>query len=293
MTNTSIQSAGILYIVATPIGNLSDLTRRAVDVLGQVALVAAEDTRRAGRLLEHLGLDKPQVSLHEHNEESQTAKLIDTLRGGRDIALVSDAGTPLISDPGLRLVRAAAAAGVSIVAVPGPSAVTAALSVAGLPTDRFAFEGFLPRRTQQRRSRLAELAADPRTLVFFEAVHRLGATMSDMVDIFGGGRPAALVRELSKLNEQVSRASLSAVAAELGRSIPLRGEFVIVVGGAAPRAADDAEIVRTYELLAKELPPARAVALCARITGRPRNAVYALTRATTAAQAMDDTCEPK
>jgi 16S rRNA (cytidine1402-2'-O)-methyltransferase len=290
VTNTSSESTGILYIVATPLGNLADLSSRAAEVLRAAALVAAEDTRRTSRLLSHLGLEKPQLALHEHNEELQTAKLIEALTSGRDVALVSDAGTPLISDPGLRLVRAAAAAGLGVVAVPGPSAVTAALSVAGLPTDRFAFEGFLPRRSRQRRVRLAELEAEPRTLVFFEAVHRLEDTLADMVEVFGGERPAVLARELSKLHEQVSRGRLADLAAAVGREIPLRGEFVIVVGGAAPRTAEDAEVVRIYELIAKELPPARAVALCARISGRPRNAVYALTRAREASD--EGTCGP-
>ena len=171
-------------------------------------------------------------------------------------------------------------AAIPVVAIPGPSAVTAALSVAGLPTDRFVFEGFLPRRSAARRERLRELAADSRTLVCFEAVHRIEATLADCVEIFGAGRSAALCRELTKLHEQVARGSLEELRAELGRGIPLLGEFVIVVEGrTAPAALDDAEVVRLYEMLVTELPPARAVALCAKITGRSRNAVYALTRA--------------
>ena len=280
MANASAKSAGTLYIVATPIGNAGDLGARAREVLQTAAIIAAEDTRRAGQLLARIGAERPIVSLHEHNEIKQIARLIGELELGRSIALVSDAGTPLISDPGLKLVQAAIGAAISVVTIPGPSAMTAALSVAGLPTDRFVFEGFLPRRGGARRERLRELAVEPRTLVFFEAVHRIEATLADLAAIFGAGRVAALCRELTKLHEQVARGSLAELREGLGRGIPLLGEFVIVVAGrAAPAAPGDAEVVRLYELLVTELPPARAVALCAKITGRSRNAVYALTRA--------------
>jgi 16S rRNA (cytidine1402-2'-O)-methyltransferase len=280
VANASTQSAGTLYIVATPIGNARDLGARARDVLQEAAIVAAEDTRRTLQLLARIGAERPLVSLHEHNETAQIQRLIDELGNGRSIALVSDAGTPLISDPGLKLVQAAIAAAIKVVAIPGPSAVTAALAVAGLPTDRFVFEGFLPRRTAPRRERLRELAAEARTLVLFEAVHRIEATFADLVEIFGAGRRAALCRELTKLHEQVARGSLAELRALLGRDVPLLGEFVIVVEGhTSPVATGDAEVVRLYELLAAELPPGRAVALCAKITGRSRNAVYALTRA--------------
>ena len=280
MANASAQSAGTLYIVATPIGNAGDLAARARDVLQAAAIVAAEDTRRTGQLLARIGVERPILSLHEHNESAQIRRLIGELESGRSIALVSDAGTPLISDPGLKLVQAAIGAAIPVVTIPGPSAVTAALSIAGLPTDRFVFEGFLPRRGAARRERLRELAVESRTLVLFEAVHRIEATLADLVEIFGDGRSAAICRELTKLHEQVARGSLAELRAELGRSIPLLGEFVIVVEGQnAPAAPGDAEVVRLYELLAAELPPARAVALSAKITGRSRNDVYALTRA--------------
>jgi 16S rRNA (cytidine1402-2'-O)-methyltransferase len=280
VTNTSTESGGTLYIVATPIGNLDDLSPRAGAVLGAAALIAAEDTRRCSRLLAHLGVERRLLSLHEHNEDARTVEVLAELAAGRDVALVSDAGTPLISDPGLHLVQAAAAAGFAVVGIPGPSAVTAALSVAGLATDRFAFEGFLPRKAAQRRSRLAELAHEPRTQVFFEAVHRIGATLADMAGAFGADRPAAIARELSKLHEQVARGTLAELAAGLGSAIPLKGEFVVIVGGdKAAIGVDDTEISRVYALLAAELPPARAVALTARICGRSRNEVYALTRA--------------
>ena len=279
MANSSAKSAGILYVVATPIGNVADLGLRAREVLQAASIVAAEDTRHTGQLLVRIGAARPIVSLHEHNEAAQIGRLIGELELGRSIALVSDAGTPLISDPGLKLVQAAIDAGIPVVTIPGPSAVTAALSVAGLPTDRFVFEGFLPRRAAARRERLRELAAESRTLVFFEAVHRIEATLGDFVEIFGAGRSAVLCRELTKVHEQVERGNLAELRESLGGSVPLLGEFVIVVeGGPAPAAPGDAEVVRLYELLVTELPPARAVALCAKITGRPRNAVYALTR---------------
>ena len=266
MANANSESHGILYVVATPIGNLADLGARAAEVLGRVDLIAAEDTRRAGRLLVHLGVQRELLPLHEHNEADQSAKLLRLLEGGGAVALISDAGTPLISDPGLKLVAAANAIGIRVVSVPGPSAVTAALSVSGLPTDRFVFEGFLPRRSARRRERLAEMAAEPRTIVFFEAVHRVEATLADMVAIFGGERRATLARELTKLHEQVLTASLAELGAALGDEVPLRGEFVLVVAGAAGNpGADDDEVRRIYALLAAALPPADAVALCAKI----------------------------
>lgn len=280
MTNSSSESAGILYVIATPIGNLADLGARAKEVLAAADLVVAEDTRRGGRLLEHLGLDKKITSLHEHNEDTRTPKLLSELKRGRRLALISDAGTPLVSDPGLKLVAGARAEGLAVVAVPGPSAVTAALSVAGLPTDRFVFEGFLPRRQKQRIARLEALNHEPRTLVLFEAVHRIESTLDDMITVFGGGRRAVLARELTKLHEQVEGGTLGELRAALGTRLPLLGEFVIVVAGApTPVAADDEEIRRVYAALLEELPPSRAVALCARITGRSRNDVYSLTRA--------------
>jgi 16S rRNA (cytidine1402-2'-O)-methyltransferase len=279
VANARTESAGNLYVVATPIGNLSDLSARAREVLGMVDLVAAEDTRRAGKLMQHLGLDRRLVSLHEHNEQEQVARLVSELGQGRSIALISDAGTPLISDPGLRLVATAQATGIDVVSIPGPSAVTAALSISGLATDRFAFEGFLPRKRQRRRDRLETLRTEPRTLVFFESVHRISATFEDLVAVFGAERRAALARELTKLHEQLMAGSIGDIAAALGTEVPLLGEFVIVVAGAdsEPMAGDE-EILRVYRLLAEALPPSRAAALCAKITGRPRSEIYALTR---------------
>jgi 16S rRNA (cytidine1402-2'-O)-methyltransferase len=230
--------------------------------------------------MQHLGLDKKLLSLYEHNEDAQTVRLLGELQAGRKIALISDAGTPLISDPGLKLVASAKDCGISVVSVPGPSAITAALSVSGLATDRFVFEGFLPRRPQQRRRRLEQLATESRTIVLFEAVHRIEAAVKDLQAIFGGERMATIARELTKLHEQVVTATLTELTTLLGSDVPLLGEFVVVVAGAsAAAAADDAEIVRVYQLLSDDLPPARAVAICAKICGRSRNDVYALTRA--------------
>ena len=280
MTNSSSESAGLLYVIATPIGNLADLGSRARDALDAVDLVVAEDTRRAGRLLAHLGLKKKLWSLHDHNEDEQTPKLLAELERGRRLALISDAGTPLISDPGLKLVAGARARGLTVVGVPGASAVTAALSVAGLPTDRFVFEGFLPRRQKQRRTRLEALAPESRTLVFFEAVHRIEAALDDMIEAFGPERRAVLARELTKLHEQVIDGTLGEIRAALGVGMPLLGEFVIVVAGTdESQTAGDDEVRHLYRLLVAEIAPSRAVALCARITGRSRNEVYALTRA--------------
>jgi 16S rRNA (cytidine1402-2'-O)-methyltransferase len=280
VTKASVESAGTLYIVATPIGNLADLSPRASEVLGQCALIAAEDTRRTGALLQRVGINVRLVSLHEHNEAAQTSRLLELLDSGQDLAVVSDAGTPLISDPGLRLVAAAAAQGIVVTPVPGPSAVTAALSVSGLATDRFVFEGFLPRRAGKRRTRLAELAGETRTLVFFEAVHRIREAIADMCAAFGPSRRAVVARELTKLHEQIVRAPLGELVSKLGEEVPLLGEFVVVVAGAeADEAGDPHEIRRVFGLLAETMSRGEAVALCARITGRPRNEVYDLTRA--------------
>lgn len=254
------------------------MSPRAAETLGRVAIVAAEDTRRTGRLLLHFDARPRLLACHEHNEADVVRTLLEALDAGSDVALVSDAGTPLISDPGWRLVRAAREQGFDVLTVPGPSAVTAALSVSGLPTDRFAFEGFLPRKPAQRRDRLETLAADPRTLVFFEAVHRIEASVAAMRDAFGADRPASLSRELTKIHETTTSGTLGAIAAALGDSIPLLGEFVIVVAGApAEETADDGEIRRVYALLAAALPPGDARRLCAEITGAGRNRIYALT----------------
>ena len=269
---------GRLAVISTPIGNLGDLSPRARDELAAAELVAAEDTRRTGQLLTTLGLSRPLVSLHEHNERERIDELLEKLRAGARIALVSDAGTPLLSDPGFELVRRVSQEGMSVVAVPGPSAITAALSIAGLPTERFSFEGFLPARLGERRARLGELAGETRTLVFFEAPHRIAESLEDMAAGFGTTRRAAVARELTKVFETVYRATLAELAAQARSDANFtRGEITVVVEG-APRVAADApraELDATLTVLLSELAPSKAAALAARLTGAKRNDAYA------------------
>ncbi len=273
------ETGGVLYVVGTPIGNLADLSPRAREVLGRVDFVAAEDTRRTRRLLSNIGVQAELISYHEHNESRRTPALLELLAAGRRIALVSDAGMPLVSDPGWMLVRRVLEAGLPVRPVPGPCAVTAALCVSGLPTDRFAFEGFLPRRPGARAARLEALANEPRTLVFFEAVHRVRDTLEALAEHFGDDRPAALARELTKFHEQVYAGTLAAVRDAVGRGVPELGEFVLVVGGREAAEGSDAdEVLRVYGVLGKALAPDQAVALTAELTGRSRNEVYRLTR---------------
>ena len=267
---------GTLFVVATPIGNLSDLSPRAQDTQRSADAVCAEDTRHTRQLLSHFGIERPLVALHEHNEEALAQKVVDRLLAGQTLALVSDAGTPLVSDPGFRLVRAARAAGVKVSPVPGPSAVIAALSVAGLPSDRFAFEGFLPAKPAARRERLARLAGETRTLVFYESSHRIVESLADLRAAFGDERPAALARELTKLFETVLDGTLAQLQAQVEADADQRkGEFVVMVQG----AADDAEgqVVegrRLYARLVEHLPPSTAARLAAEISGAPRKALY-------------------
>jgi 16S rRNA (cytidine1402-2'-O)-methyltransferase len=270
---------GRLAVISTPIGNLGDLSPRAREELAAAELVAAEDTRRTGQLLTTLGLSRPLVSLHEHNERERIDELLEKLRRGARIALVSDAGTPLLSDPGFELVRRVAQEGMSVVAVPGPSAITAALSIAGLPTERFSFEGFLPARLGERRTRVAELAGETRTLVFFEAPHRIAESLEDMAAGFGTTRRAAVARELTKVFETVYRGTLTELAAQARSDTNFtRGEITVVVEG-APRVADDvaprAQLDATLTILLSELAPSKAAALAARLTGAKRNDAYA------------------
>jgi 16S rRNA (cytidine1402-2'-O)-methyltransferase len=273
-----VANPGRLAVISTPIGNLGDLSPRAREELAAAELVAAEDTRRTGQLLTTLGLSRPLVSLHEHNETERIDELLERLRGGARIALVSDAGTPLLSDPGFELVRRVAQEGVSIVAVPGPSAITAALSIAGLPTERFSFEGFLPARLAERRTRLAELAAEARTLVFFEAPHRIAECLEDMAAAFGGARRAAVARELTKVFETVYRGTLATLCTQARSDANFtRGEITLVVEGAARASIDPAraQLDATLEVLLTELAPSKAAALAARLTGAKRNDAYA------------------
>lgn len=270
--------SGTLFVVATPIGNRDDLSPRARQILRDVDLIAAEDTRHTGRLLSHFGIKTPQIALHEHNEEQKVGELLGRLGEGASIALVSDAGTPLVSDPGFRLLDAAHAAGIPVSPVPGPSAVISALSVAGLPTDRFAFEGFLPARQQARRAALDALAAEPRTLVFFESVHKIKAALPDLVAAFGADRMAFIGREISKLHEQCVRAPLGRLSAALDDGqIVAKGEFVLVVAGCPDGPGGERDEVSMRALLAElmaVLPGSQAVDIVARVTGRRRNDVY-------------------
>ena len=266
---------GTLFVVATPIGNLEDLPPRARQTLAAVDLIAAEDTRRTRGLLSHFGINSRLLALHEHNEREVVDTLMKSLEAGDSVALVSDAGTPLVSDPGYRLVQAAHRAGVTVSPLPGPSAVTAALSVAGLPTDRFSFEGFLPAKRQARRAVLDKLVSEMRTMVFYESVHRLAETMADLAAAFGGQRPAFLGRELTKLYEQCVHAPLAELCTRIAAGdIAQKGEFVIVVGG-APAPAREADDVDRLLLELSALLPAKDVAkVVARVTGGKRNALY-------------------
>ena len=274
-----VKGPGRLQVVATPIGNLNDLSTRAHQALAEADVVAAEDTRHTLGLLQAIGVSKPMVSLHAYNEGQRVPELLARLGAGEVIALVSDAGTPLLSDPGYELVSAAATAGFEVHVIPGPSAITAALAVAGLPTSRFCFEGFLPSRSRERRTELARLAREPRTLVFFEAPHRIAETLADMVDEFGSERRAVVARELTKTHETIYRGKLSElVLLSTNDANFQRGEITLVVSGAEEVASTvDAQLLkRTVELLAKELPPGKAASIAARLTGASRSEAYAL-----------------
>jgi 16S rRNA (cytidine1402-2'-O)-methyltransferase len=277
MTDTR-ESRGRLYVVGTPIGNVDDLSPRARDVLAKADVIAAEDTRHTQGLLSRIGLESRLIPYHEHNEAERLPALLEQLMGGKSIALVSDAGTPLISDPGWRLVNAAQDAGIAVVPIPGPCAAIAALSAAGLPTDHFVFEGFLPRREAARAARLRSLRGEQRTIVLYEAVHRVVETLAALREAFGNDRRAAIARELTKTHEQIATGTLAELAERLDASIPLLGELVIVVAGAAAAAPDESEARRVYELLAAELAPDKALKLTAAVTGVSRNVLYRLTR---------------
>ncbi len=281
MQERACQSApGVLYCVATPIGNLADISRRALDILERVAVIAAEDTRHTRRLLTYFGISRPLLSFHEHNEVQRSAVLLARLEKGESVALVSDAGTPLISDPGFRLVREARYRGLPVSPIPGACSIIAALSVAGLPTDRFVFEGFLPARASARQRCLQGLRGEPRTLVFLESSHRIVAALHDLVAVLGATRKATLARELTKRYETVRLDTLTGLADWVAaRAERERGEFVLVVAGASdelqPRPAGLAPEAALAALL-EELPVKQAVRLAARLTGASRNTLYRL-----------------
>ena len=277
--NAAAASIGRLEVVATPIGNLADLSPRARDSLAGADLLAVEDTRRTGALLSALGLQKPMVSLHTHNERARGDELIRRLQEGAVIAIVSDAGTPLLSDPGFDLVRRAAAAGITVRGIPGPTAIAAALSVAAIPAERFCFEGFLPARAGERRTRLSTLVREARAMVFFEAPHRISETLADMALIFGPEREAAVTRELTKIYESVYRGTLANLAERSAREPDWqRGEITLVVAGAveapASETVDAAEIDRVVAAALAHLPASKAAALAANLTGCSRDAAY-------------------
>ena len=268
--------AGSLYVVSTPIGNLDDITVRAVETLRSVGLVAAEDTRRTALLLKHFGLTTPTTSLHEHNETQKIPQLIRQLANGVNIALVSDAGTPVVADPGQRLIAKAIEEGIRVVPIPGASAVTAALAASGYPADSFVFAGFAPSKSNDRKSWLLALVDEPRTVVFFEAPHRIAKTLSDMAGVFGD-RPIIVARELTKLHEQIVRTTAREAT---GAAIPEKGEFTIVLGPVAPSQStenvDDGELSSFFYQMTDEKKSRRqAIAATAAKFGLSTNDVYA------------------
>ena len=273
------KAQGVLYIVATPIGNLDDLSARAVSVLNSVDVVAAEDTRHSGRLLQHLGLNKRLIVLHDHNERDRAGSLLQELEAGRNVALISDAGTPLISDPGYVLVREARNRGLKVSPIPGACALVAALSAAGLPTDRFLFVGFLPAKRSGRRAALEQQVRETATLVFYESPHRILDAVSDIAAVFGEEREIVLGRELTKTFETFYSGSVAEVLATLEADPHgTKGEFVVMIRGAEPVASDDdagtLDVDRLLKLLLPELPVKKVAKLVAELSGRPKNELY-------------------
>jgi 16S rRNA (cytidine1402-2'-O)-methyltransferase len=267
----------MLYIVATPIGNLGDMTPRAVDVLQRVDKIAAEDTRHSAPLLKHFSINKPVISLHDFNERERMEQVMEALRNGESIALISDAGTPLISDPGFHLVREAKAQGIPVSPVPGACALIAALSAAGLPTDKFIFEGFLPAKNEARKNYLHTLLREPRTIMFYEAPHRLQETLQSLLEVFGGNRKAVVARELTKMFESIIADDLQKLMDYYSQhEDECRGEIVILLAGA--EAADNASVSvhpqDVLNILLQELPLKQAVSLASKITGARRNEMY-------------------
>lgn len=268
---------GTLYVVATPIGNLKDLSLRAIEVLKEVDKIVAEDTRHSGSLLKHFSIAKPTLSLHEFNERERLLKIMDLLRQGESIALISDAGTPLISDPGFHLVREAIAEGMTVTPVPGPCAAIAALSVAGLPTNQFVFEGFLPAKEEARHQRLQSLSQEVRTMIFYEAPHRLLAALRAMALVFGEERKAVVARELTKLYESIQHGSLNDLAHQYElHPDTLRGEIVILVAGILEEKSESKTVVpsEVLDILLQELPLKQAALLASKITGERKNVLY-------------------
>ena len=273
----SSRKVGTLFVVATPIGNLSDMTYRAVETLIAVDLIAAEDTRHSRRLLQYYSIATPTTAYHEHNEQRQTRNLIGKLLSGDSIALITDAGTPLVSDPGYRLICAAHQQKIPVSPVPGCCATVAALSVAGLPIERFAFEGFLPNKALARRKTLELLKFEPRTLVFYESSHRILETLADLEQIFGPDRPATLAREITKQFETIENGTLAHIHQFVGEDPnQQKGEFVLLVQGAGQPVDDSEEILAVLRPLMATMRLKQAVDLTAKITGKPKNDIYSL-----------------
>jgi 16S rRNA (cytidine1402-2'-O)-methyltransferase len=272
-----MSNAGTLYVVATPIGNLEDMTPRAIRILSEVDLIAAEDTRHSGKLLKHFGIEAKTEALHEHNERSQVPRLIEILQAGKSIAFITDAGTPLVSDPGFHLVRSARQAGLTVIPVPGACAAIAALSAAGIPSDRFVFEGFPPAKSAARRAVFEKLREEARTLIFYESPHRILESLKEMTEIFGPGREAVLARELTKQFETVRSGTLTELSEWVNHDPHQQlGEFVILIHGVprAEREAVDEDAERVLRILLEELPVSQAATLAAKITGLKKNRLY-------------------
>ena len=265
-----------LYIVATPIGNLSDMSARAIEVLKEVAVIAAEDTRHSGHLLQHFSINTPMISVHEHNEQQRCETVLSRLQKGESVALISDAGTPLISDPGYRLVSYMREHGMNVVPIPGSCALIAALSASGLPSDRFAFEGFLPPKQGARKQVLENLANESRTLIFYESPRRLQASLTDMLEIFGEQRQVCLAREITKLHETITTQALTELLAWVSSDhYQQKGECVVLVEGVKQQLdSDDAEVNRILALLLKELPVKKAAAMAASLLDVSKNKAY-------------------
>ncbi|MBY5534600.1 16S rRNA (cytidine(1402)-2'-O)-methyltransferase [Rhizobium leguminosarum] len=263
-----------LYLVATPIGNLGDITLRALETLAGADVLACEDTRVTRVLLDRYGIQNRPFAYHEHNADEAGPRLLQALEAGRSVALVSDAGTPLVSDPGYRLAQQAITAGYRVIPIPGASAPLAALVGSGLPNDAFLFAGFLPAKDKARRDRLGELAAAPATLIFFESPHRIGATLLAAADVLGGARPASVCRELTKTYEEFRRGSLADLAAHYQQVENVKGEIVLVIGPPEPVETDEADVEAMLADLSKSMPTAGAATEAARLTGLPRKVLY-------------------
>ena len=266
---------GTLYIVATPIGNLEDITYRAVRILGEVGLIACEDTRQTRKLLQRYTINKPLVSYHEHNEDERSDELIRELQSGKSVALVSDAGTPLIADPGYRLVRKARALGIPVTPIPGPSAAVAALSASGLPTDAFEFQGFFSGKRTQRRRQLEDLRDTQLTQVFYEAPHRILETLDEIAEILGACRPVVLARELTKLHEEFLSGTAAEIREVLSARSAIKGEFTVMIGKGMGRPVDEQPIAEAVaELVADGVPRMEAYKRIARERGLSKRDVY-------------------